>query len=1651
VALWQSDKHGAVSMTFDGGELSSQYNNAFPLLQQRGLKATFFTFSYDPDVDAVLSLAADGQEIGSNGIDDWSLTDLTPAWQDHFLEWSQLDLQELLWESGYAEQDVSVFAYPRGVYNADIIAKTTAYYIAARTADTANPAALNGPTLSLSPNWFYQLAVIAPNDNGNDDPNVIAYLRGSVELAVAENKWAIEQFHDIGAGGYETVSTAAFGAHLDYLAGNEPNVWVAPLGSVCEYIRQRDTALITTLVQDSNTMQLDLHCGLDPNIFNTPLTLLTDYPLEWPYGQVQVRQGTTEQIAEIVYRDGSWYMMYDAVPDRGTVELSVTPLEPDIDFIVTASADENGTINPAGDVTAAWDSDPIFTAIPDPNHDVDQWFVDGLVVQSGGSTYRLTQIRADHMIEVTFKPYSVTVADWQGGKKCAVSITFDDGLISQYQNAFALLQQHGLKATFFIVSDYMGYPAYIDQWHLAEYAADGQEIGSHSYSHPFLTEWPAWFQQSELAWSQSDLQDFLWNSGYTEQDVSVFAYPYGDYDANVINLTEDYYIAARGAGSWFNPETGSISLNGKSPNFYELAPIGPHDNGDGDPNAVAYLNYAVDRAVAKNRWAIEMIHDVDAPGGYDNISAAALETHLAYLAASEANVWAAPMGTVSEYIYERNAASVTMLYSDNYVIRLDLHCGLGNRFNTPLTLLSVCPHGWESRDIYVKQGQTEQLVEIVLRNGIPYMMYNAIPDAGIIELSPAPLVITAAPGANGTMDPAGEVMVPYGSDQVFTAAADMGYEVDQWWVDGLLAQIGQTEYTLSAITTQHTIAVTFKPFMYTLIVSAGDHGAIDPFGELIIPYSSGQVFTATADEGYEVDKWFVDGGEVQSGGTDYTLNTITTGHTVTVTFKLRTYIITASAGANGSIDPSGEIIKEHGSSQTFTAAADTGYEVDTWVVDSNDVQAGGTDYTLSAITANHTATVTFKLLTYTVSASSGANGSLDLIGDIIKEYGSSQVFTATADEGYEVDKWLVDSIGVQAGGTDYTLSAITAGHTVAVTFKLRVYTINASAGINGSIDPSGDILKEHGSIQTFTAAADEGFEVDKWVVDSNNVQTGGTDYTLSAITANHTVAVTFKLRVYTINASAGINGSIDPSGDILKEHGSSQTFTAAADEGFEVDTWVVDSNDVQAGGTDYTLSAITGGHTVAVTFKPLTYTISASAGINGSIDPSGDILKEHGSSQVFTASADEGYEVDKWVVDSNDVQAGGTDYTLSAITANHTVAVTFKPLTYTISASAGSNGSIDPSGDIIREHGSSQTFTAAADEGFEVDTWVVDSNDVQAGGTDYTLSAITANHTVAVTFKLQAYTIWGYCIEPDGDTPVEGVLIQTDTLNNAVTDANGFYELRVDHGWTGIVTPQKDGYIFDPNSDEYIDVIQDYMNANYIAELRTFKITGHIREQDLITPISDVNVIAENGGGAWTTKYESGPCVSDANGFYELTVDYNWSGIVMPSKYAYAFEPDYIEYATVLTDQNDQDYLGELMTYAISGYIRNACGTPITRVPIAADNGGGSDITDPNGFYELWVSYNWSGFVIPGDKANYTFDPAAAMYTGVLSDQPEQDYLAENRYDLDCDGLIGYGDVCLFASDWLNGPDRPSDFYKDESNSVNLRDFADFANVWLTQ
>lgn len=76
--------------------------------------------------------------------------------------------------------------------------------------------------------------------------------------------------------------------------------------------------------------------------------------------------------------------------------------QPIAQFTITPSANLNGSISPATAQTVNAGSSLSFTAIANPGFGVNQWLVDGNVVQTGGLSFQLTNIQANHSVEVTF-------------------------------------------------------------------------------------------------------------------------------------------------------------------------------------------------------------------------------------------------------------------------------------------------------------------------------------------------------------------------------------------------------------------------------------------------------------------------------------------------------------------------------------------------------------------------------------------------------------------------------------------------------------------------------------------------------------------------------------------------------------------------------------------------------------------------------------------------------------------------------------------------------------------------------------------------------------------------------------------------------------------------------------------------------------------------------------------------------------------------------------------------------------------------------------------------------------------------------------------------------------------------------------------------
>ena len=135
--------------------------------------------------------------------------------------------------------------------------------------------------------------------------------------------------------------------------------------------------------------------------------------------------------------------------------------------------------------------------------------------------------------------------------------------------------------------------------------------------------------------------------------------------------------------------------------------------------------------------------------------------------------------------------------------------------------------------------------------------------------------------------------------------------------------------------------------------------------------------------------------------TSYRFSNVTANHTISATFAINSYTITATAGANGTITPSGATTVNSGASQTYSITPDTGYHVADVFVDGSSVGTV-TSYTFSNVTANHTISATFAINSYTITASAGANGTITPSGATTVNSGASQAYSITPDTGYHV-------------------------------------------------------------------------------------------------------------------------------------------------------------------------------------------------------------------------------------------------------------------------------------------------------------------------------------------------------------------------------------------------------------------------------------------------------------------------------------------------------------------------------------------------------------------------------------------------------------------------------------------------------------------------
>jgi peptidoglycan/xylan/chitin deacetylase (PgdA/CDA1 family) len=186
-----------------------------------------------------------------------------------------------------------------------------------------------------------------------------------------------------------------------------------------------------------------------------------------------------------------------------------------------------------------------------------------------------------------------------------VSIDFDDGYQSMYDNGLPILDAAGLKSTQYIITQRVGTEEYVTLDEVIQMYNNGHEIGAHTRTHPSLTTLTAAQMTDEVAGSKQDL--IAW--GITP---TTFAYPYGAYNATAEAVVKSAgFRGARDSDLGYNSSAVGLSFGGPlDHNTWPLAVWS--EAAETDMNTtLGNITSEIDYAVANNLWLVILFHRVD--------------------------------------------------------------------------------------------------------------------------------------------------------------------------------------------------------------------------------------------------------------------------------------------------------------------------------------------------------------------------------------------------------------------------------------------------------------------------------------------------------------------------------------------------------------------------------------------------------------------------------------------------------------------------------------------------------------------------------------------------------------------------------------------------------------------------------------------------------------------------------------------------------------------------------------------------------------------------------------------------------------------------------------------------------------------------------
>ncbi len=311
IGTWSGFRHGAASFTFDDGA-PCHVSDVAPVFEKYGYKATFFlVVNWNPNWSGFLDLAGKGHEIGSHSNSHGNNMSGEEASSKKNIEYQ---IQQ--------KYGVISVAYPNfTVPNESAVLQN---YIVGRIGQGSSQGISDYIMGKDGPyNWAQVPAYLTGSEGQLKNTNDFT---GRMQEVIRSNGWVAFITHGIqgkfnGNATYSPTDLNAIDGALQWAQQNDKEIWVAPMGHVAMYIKERKASK----TEISATTDYDLTIKLTHNIADNISKY--DYPLSLRVKSDWTNVEVTQNNVVIDHKIDDGYIYFDAVPNGGDIIVARKPVQ----------------------------------------------------------------------------------------------------------------------------------------------------------------------------------------------------------------------------------------------------------------------------------------------------------------------------------------------------------------------------------------------------------------------------------------------------------------------------------------------------------------------------------------------------------------------------------------------------------------------------------------------------------------------------------------------------------------------------------------------------------------------------------------------------------------------------------------------------------------------------------------------------------------------------------------------------------------------------------------------------------------------------------------------------------------------------------------------------------------------------------------------------------------------------------------------------------------------------------------------------------------------------------------------------------------------------------------------------------------------------